>query len=111
MAGRDALQSVRDEAPRAASRFDLSLLLDLAHHARHLVADLLLRLIEKLPLRVLGRKSRDPLERPELVLFRRFQLFLELLHVRLAVQERLVAALQLEELAVDRLLLRRKTLL
>ena len=44
-----ALQGVRDEVPRPPLRVGAGLLLDLAHHPRHLVADELLGALEHVP--------------------------------------------------------------
>src|SRR5215211_5652078 len=95
MAGRDTLESVGDEVPGPALGLDLSLLVELAHAAREVVADQLLRLRHEPRLGLVNGHSRDPLELLELALLRVLQVLLELLDVDLAVGQALLAPLDL----------------
>ena len=95
MAGGDALERVGDEVPRPALRLDLRLLVELAHAAREVVPDQLLRLREEPRLGLVDGHPGDPLELLELALLRLLQVVLELLDVDLAVGEALLAPLDL----------------
>jgi hypothetical protein len=101
----DPLEGVGDEVPCAALGVGVRLLLELSHHAAEVVADELLRALEHLRLRLLHGQPGDALQLLELVVLGRLGLLLELLQVRLPVQDPLLAPLDLGELAVDLLLL------
>ena len=111
MARRDPLQGVGDEVARPALRVRAGLLLHLPHHAREVVADELLGAVEHDLLRLLDGEAGDALELAELVVLGRLRLLLELLEMALAVEEALLAPLELGQLAVDLLFLRDHPLL
>src|SRR5579862_36252 len=107
----DALQRVGDEVPRPPLRLCTRLLLEHAHAPCELVAGQLLPALEQLPLRLLLRQPGDALERLLLRVLQLLQLVLERAEVRLAVGDALIAARELDELALDLLLLRNEPLL
>ena len=79
MARRDALERVGDEVPRSPLRLALRLFVELAHPAREVVPDQLLRLLQEARLRLVHGHARDALELVELALFRLLEVVLELL--------------------------------
>ena len=91
MACRDPLQGVGDEVPRAPLRLDAGLLLELAGGARQLVPDDVLRAFEQVLLRLGDRAAPRPLQLLDRPVARDLQLLLELLDVRLAVVQPLLA--------------------
>jgi hypothetical protein len=107
----DPLQGVGDEVPRPPAGIGLGILLNLPHHARHLMTYELLRALEELALGIRGGKARDALELCHLGILRGLQIFLKLLQVRLSICDSLLASLVLGQLAVDRLFLREYALL
>jgi hypothetical protein len=104
VARRHPLKRVGDEIPRTTLGVRAGFLLELAHHAGQVVAHELLRALQHLRLRLLDGEARDPLQLLQLVVLGLLGLLLELLEVRLPVQEPLLAPLELGELAVDLLL-------
>src|SRR5205823_5391177 len=111
VAGRDALERVGDEVACPPLRLGASLLLEHAHAAGELVARELLAALEQLSPRLLLRHPCDSLELGLLRVLGLLQLLLQPAQVRLAVGEPLVAARELDHLALDLLLLREDTLL
>jgi hypothetical protein len=117
--GSSISETVVSEAWLAATRWSASatrfrgprFLFRLPNPARELVADQLLRALEEVRLRLVDRHARDPLELGHLRLPGALQLLLQLLRVRLAVEDPLLAARQLGQLAADLLLLREDALL
>src|SRR3954453_13623984 len=101
-----ALESVGDEVPRAPLGLAPRLLLGLAHVARELVPDQLLRALEQVRLRLVDGHARDPLQLGLLDVACALELFLELLRVQLPVGDPLFAPRQLGQLAVDLVFLR-----
>ena len=106
MARRNALEGVGDEVAGAALGVGAGFFLHLPHHAPEIVADELLRALEHVALRLFDREAGDALELPQLFVLRRLGLLLELLQVRLAVEEALLAAFEVGEPLVDPPLLR-----
>jgi hypothetical protein len=111
MARRYALERVGDQVPRAPLRVGAGLFLHLPHHAGEVVADELFGALEHGPLGLLHRHAGDTLELLELGLLRLLHLVLQLLQVRLPVEETLLPPLELGQLAVDLLFLRDDALL
>src|SRR6188508_2634548 len=111
MARGDTLERIGDEVARAALRLALRLLVQLAHAPGEIVPDELLRLGEQSRLRFGDGHATDPLELCELALLRFLQVFLELLDVRLAVGNALVAPLELPLPALDLVLAGQEALL
>ena len=107
----DALERVGDEVARAPLRLRLRLLLVLAHAPRELVPDQVLGALEQHRLRLADGHARDRLEQVQLALVRLLQLQLQLLRVRLAVGDALLAALQLGSLPLELVLARQQPLL
>jgi len=111
MARGHSLKRVRDKIPRAPLRLGAGLLLHLANHAGHLVPHELLRALEHVALRFFDGQAGDALELLQLLLGRGFRLLLHGLEVGLPVGEPLFAPLELRQLAVDLLFLRKDALL
>ena len=111
MARGDALQRVCDEVARAPLRLRLRFLLVLAHTPCELVADQVLGALEQHRLRLADGHAGDRLEQVHLALVRLFQLELQLLRVRLAVGDTLLAALELEVLPLELVLAGQQPLL
>ena len=82
VARRDALEGIGDERPRPPLRVGARLLLELAHGARELVADQVLRALEELLARLAEREPADALELAEHRVVAGLELLLELLRVR-----------------------------
>ena len=97
----DALQGVGDERPRAALGVGAGLLLELPHGARELVPDQVLGALEELLARLAERQPADALELAEHLVVAGLELLLELLRVRLAVGDPLLAARELLALRVE----------
>ena len=97
----DALQRVGDEGPRAPLRVGSGLLLELAHGARELVPDQVLRSLEELLARLAERQPADALELAEHLVVPRLELLLELLRVRLPVGDSLFAPRELLGLRIE----------
>src|SRR5215207_2205451 len=111
MARRDPLERVGDKVPCAAPRVELGFLLELANAAGELMADPTLCTLEELRLGLVDRQAGDPLELAKLPVLRVLEIDLELLDVRLAIGEALLAAKELGQLHLELVLLRKDTLL
>src|SRR6266545_5877010 len=107
----DTLERVGDEIPRAPLRLRSSFLLHLAHLARELVADQVLRALQQVLLGLCDRHAGQPLELADLALLRLLQLPMERLGCLLAVREPLLASRELEEPALELLVARLQPLL
>ena len=101
MARRDALQRVGDERARPAPRVGPCLLLHLAHGARKLVANEVLRPLEHRGLGLAKRHSGGALELDHRLVANRLELVLKLLQMHLAVADSLLAAPDLDGLLVE----------
>ena len=101
VAGGDPLERVGDQRPRAPSRLGPRLLLLLADAPGELVADQILRALEQVVLRLRDRQPGDALELRQRLVLGRLELFLQLLDVRLAVGEALLAALDARSSACE----------
>ncbi len=102
----DALERVGDEVPRPPLRLRPRLLLERAHAPGEVVADQVLGTLEQVLLRLRGGHAGDALELRELEALRLLQLLLELLQVRLAVRDPLLAAGEVGQAPVGLLVLR-----
>ena len=111
MARREPADPGRDDRPDAPVGLLLRLLLDAADQLRHVVADVVLRLLEQLLAGLLLGHPGGALELAHGRLARRLQLLLERARVRLAVADALLAALQLGVLLLEQLVARRRPLL
>jgi hypothetical protein len=111
MAGGDSLERIGDQRACAPAGLRPRFLLLLAHAARELVADQILRALEQVALRLSHRQAPDSLELAERFVLRRLQLLLELLDVHLAVVQPLLATLDLRLLAHELVLGGRNLLL
>src|ERR671930_144930 len=111
MARGDALESIGDEVAGLPLRLAARLLLELPDTPRELVPDEVFRALEQVRLRLPDRHPGDPLELLQLLVAGLLELLLELLRVRLAVGEPLLAARELDDLRVDLLLPRVQPLL
>ena len=101
MACGDALQRVRDERARPRPRLGPCLLLHLAHGARELVANEVLRPLEHGGLRLAEGHPGGALELDERLVPSRLELVLELLQMHLPVPDPLLAAPDLEQPLVE----------
>src|SRR4029078_11416932 len=103
---RDALEGIGDEIARAPLRLRARLVLEPPDPPGEVVAHELLTAVEEIRLLLLERHAGDALEGPLLRRARLLQLVLELPEMRLAVGEALILAAEVDELALDLLLLR-----
>src|SRR5215471_8760984 len=101
MAGRDALERVRDERSRTAAGVGSSFLLHLTHPASEFVPHEILGALEELLSRLSQRHAGDPLQLVQRALLRSLQIVLQLLEMRLAIGRSLLTPLQLVELCLD----------
>jgi hypothetical protein len=106
-----ALEGVGDEIAGPTPRVELSLLVELTDAPRELVANLPLCALEELGLRLVHGEAGDPLELADLLVLGLLELDLEVLDVRLAIGEPLLATEELGQLPLELVLFRDDPLL
>jgi len=104
MVGRRPLDAQREDVARPPVGLATRLLLDLAHELGHVVSGLLLGPLEQLLARLRRAHPRDALQGPDDLLASGLDLLGQLLDVRLAVAQRLVAPVLLDGARLELLL-------